>query len=639
MAIKSDEIVNIIKSAIDTFNADAEARNVGTVVEVGDGIAQIYGLEGALASEMLEFPNGVMGLALNLEEETVGAVILGDASAIKEGDTVKTTGRVVEVPVGQALLGRVVSPLGEPLDDKGPIEATRTRPVERIAPGVIVRKSVDTPVQTGIKAVDALIPIGRGQRELIIGDRQTGKTAIAIDTIINQKGKGLVCIYVAIGQKLSTVAQTVAVLEQHGAMGHTIVVVAGAEDPAPLQYLAPYAGVTIGEEVMEAGVEVEGEGLVKDALCVYDDLSKHAWAYREMSLLLRRPPGREAYPGDVFYLHSRLLERAARLNDDNGGGSLTALPIIETQAGDVSPYIPTNVISITDGQIFLETDLFNAGQRPALNIGISVSRVGSAAQTKAMKSVAAPLKLDLAQYRSLAAFAQFASDLDKATRDQLTRGEKLSEVIKQPQYQPLPVEKQVAILYAATHGRLDDVPTPRVKEFESGLYRFLETERPQILEDLGRTRALSDEVAGKLDDAIEAFRTQAFGMEPSKSRGSQPGAVAEGTAGTPAGGDAQPAASGTAPAAAAATPPRSESGNQGTRPTAGDAGTAEAGDAPVATGGGSAAAATTPDADARPAATPASTGARPAGPAPETPDVKSVPSDPQTNPTDGGKPA
>ncbi|HTG41524.1 MAG TPA: F0F1 ATP synthase subunit alpha, partial [Methylomirabilota bacterium] len=460
----------------------------------------------ALALEMLEFPGGVMGMALNLEEETVGAVILGDASAIKEGDTVKTTGRVVDVPVGQALLGRVVDPLGRPIDDKGPIAAKTRRPVERIAPGVIVRQSVDTPVQTGIKAIDALIPIGRGQRELIIGDRQTGKTAIAIDTIINQKGKGLVCIYVAIGQKLSTVANTVAVLEANGALDHTIVVVAGAEDPAPLQYLAPYAGVSMGEEIMENGVELEGQGLVKDALCVYDDLSKHAWAYREMALLLRRPPGREAYPGDVFYLHSRLLERAARMNDENGGGSLTALPIIETQAGDVSAYIPTNVISITDGQIFLETDLFNAGQRPALNIGISVSRVGSAAQTKAMKKVAAPLKLDLAQYRSLAAFAQFASDLDKATRDQLTRGEKLSEVIKQPQYQPLPVENQVAILYAATTGKLDDVPTSRLKDFENQFYRFLETEKPEILKELGESKALSDEVAKGLDEALTAFR-------------------------------------------------------------------------------------------------------------------------------------
>src|SRR6476659_6105634 len=506
MAIRSDEITSIIKSAIDSFDSGVETRSVGTVVEVGDGIAQIYGLSGALSSELLEFPGDVFGLALNLEEETVGAVILGNATAIKEGDTVKTTGKVVEVPVGQALLGRVVDPLGRPLDDKGPIDAKKTRPVERIAPGVIVRKSVDTPVQTGIKAIDALIPIGRGQRELIIGDRQTGKTAIAIDTIINQKGKGLVCIYVAIGQKLSTVAQTVAVLEQHGAMGHTIVVVAGAEDPAPLQYLAPYSGVAMGEEIMEVGVQVEGQGLVKDALCVYDDLSKHAWAYREMALLLRRPPGREAYPGDVFYLHSRLLERAARMNDENGGGSLTALPIIETQAGDVSAYIPTNVISITDGQIFLETDLFNAGQRPALNIGISVSRVGSAAQTKAMKKVSGSIKLELAQYRALAAFAQFASDLDKATRDQLTRGEKLSEVIKQPQYQPLPVEKQVVILVAATSGKLDDVPTARVKEFETQLYRFLETERPDILTDLAASGALTDEISDALNKAIDDFR-------------------------------------------------------------------------------------------------------------------------------------
>ena len=506
MAIRSDEIISIIKSSIDNFDATAETRNVGTVVEVSDGIAQVYGLAGALASELLEFPGGVYGMALNLEEETVGAVILGNATAIKEGDVVKTTGRVVEVPVGPQLLGRVVDPLGRPLDDKGPIMATRTRPVERIAPGVITRKSVDTPVQTGIKAIDALIPIGRGQRELIIGDRQTGKTALAVDTIINQKGKGLVCIYVAIGQKLSTVASTVATLEKYGAMEHTIVVVAGAEDPAPLQYLAPYSGVAMGEEVMENGVEVPGQGLVKDALCVYDDLSKHAWAYREMALLLRRPPGREAYPGDVFYLHSRLLERAARLNDDNGGGSLTALPIIETQAGDVSAYIPTNVISITDGQIFLETDLFNAGQRPALNIGISVSRVGSAAQTKAMKKVAGPLKLDLAQYRALAAFAQFASDLDKATRDQLTRGEKLSEIVKQPQYQPLPVEKQVAILQAATKGAVDDIPTPRVKEFEAGYYRFLEAERPELLTKLGATKTLDDELTTGLDEAVAAYR-------------------------------------------------------------------------------------------------------------------------------------
>jgi F-type H+-transporting ATPase subunit alpha len=505
MAIRSDEIISIIKDSIEKFDETLGSRNIGTVVEVGDGIAQVYGLDAALASELVEFPGGVMGMALNLQEETVGIVILGDAQAIKEGDIVKTTGRVVEVPVGQALLGRVVDPLGKPLDDKGAIETKKTRPVERIAPGVIVRQSVDTPVQTGIKAIDALIPIGRGQRELIIGDRQTGKSAIAVDTIINQKGQGLVCIYVAIGQKLSTVAQTVATLEKYDAMDHTIVVVAGAEDPAPLQYLAPYAGVAMGEEIMENSVKLDGKE-VKDALCVYDDLSKHAWAYREMALLLRRPPGREAYPGDVFYLHSRLLERAARLNKENGGGSLTALPIIETQANDVSAYIPTNVISITDGQIFLETDLFNAGQRPALNIGISVSRVGSAAQTKAMKQVAGPLKLDLAQYRALAAFAQFASDLDKATRDQLTRGEKLSEVVKQPQYQPLPVEKQVAILYTATTGKLDDVPTPRVKEFETQLYRFLETERPKILEELGKTRELTEDLEKALDEAIDEFR-------------------------------------------------------------------------------------------------------------------------------------
>jgi F-type H+-transporting ATPase subunit alpha len=505
MAIKADEITTIIKSAIDQFDAGVEMRSVGTVVEVGDGIAQVYGLEGALASELLEFPGGVMGMALNLEEETVGVVILGDYTSIKEGDQVKTTGRVIEVPVGVALIGRVVDPLGRPIDEKGPIRTKSTRPIERIAPGVIKRQSVDTPVQTGIKAIDALIPIGRGQRELIIGDRQTGKTAIAIDTIINQKGKGLVCIYVAIGQKLSTVAKTVAVLEQHGAMGHTIVVVAGAGDPAPVQYIAPYAGAAMGEEIMENGVELDG-AKVKDALCVYDDLTKHAWAYREMSLLLRRPPGREAYPGDVFYLHSRLLERAARLNAENGGGSMTALPVIETQANDVSAYIPTNVISITDGQIYLESDLFNAGQRPALNVGISVSRVGSAAQTSAMKKVAGPLKLDLAQYRELAAFAQFASDLDKATRDQLTRGEKTSEVLKQPQYEPLPVEKQVAILWVVTNGYLDEVPTPRIRDFEQRFYRFLESERGELLKTLGDKKALTDEIVEGLREATESFK-------------------------------------------------------------------------------------------------------------------------------------
>ncbi|CAN5728518.1 F0F1 ATP synthase subunit alpha [soil metagenome] len=505
MAIRSDDITTIIKSAIDQFDVGVESRSVGTVVEVGDGIAQVYGLGDALASELLEFPGGVMGMALNLEEETVGAVILGDFKHIKEGDQVKTTGRVVEVPVGPELIGRVVDPLGRPLDDKGPINAKRTRPVERVAPGVITRQPVDTPVQTGIKAIDALIPIGRGQRELVIGDRQTGKTAVVIDTIINQAGKDLVCIYVAIGQKLSTVAKTVAVLEQNGAMEHTVVVVAGAEEPAPLQYLAPYSGCAMGEEIMENGVEIGGQ-TIKDALCVYDDLTKHAWAYREMSLLLRRPPGREAYPGDVFYLHSRLLERAARLNDDFGGGSLTALPIIETQANDVSAYIPTNVISITDGQIYLESDLFNAGQRPALNVGISVSRVGSAAQTKAMKKVAGPLKLDLAQYRELAAFAQFASDLDKATRDQLTRGEKTSEVLKQPQYEPLAVEKQVAILWVVTNGYLDDVPTPQVRDFEQQFYRFLEAERDELLSSLGERQELSDEIVDGLRGATESFK-------------------------------------------------------------------------------------------------------------------------------------
>src|SRR6188472_3758498 len=549
MATRSEEITTIIKSAIDDFDAGVETRSVGTVVEVGDGIAQVYGLDGALSSELLEFPGGVRGMALNLEEETVGAVILGDYTNIKEGDTVKTTGSVVEVPVGVELIGRVVDPLGKPIDDKGPINAKSTRPVERVAPGVIKRKSVDTPVQTGIKAIDALIPIGRGQRELIIGDRQTGKTAVAVDTIINQKGKGLICIYVAIGQKLSTVAKTVAILEEHGAMEHTIVVVAGAEDPAPVQYLAPYAGAAMGEEIMENGVELDG-ALVKDALCVYDDLTKHAWAYREMSLLLRRPPGREAYPGDVFYLHSRLLERAARLNEENGGGSLTALPMIETQANDVSAYIPTNVISITDGQIYLESDLFNAGQRPGLNVGISVSRVGSAAQTKAMKTVAAPLKLDLAQYRSLAAFAQFASDLDKATRDQLTRGEKLSEITKQPQYQPLPVEKQVAILYAATHGKLDDVPTPRVREFESQFYRFLETERPDILKELAEKNALSDELGEKLDEAIERFRVDVFGLDAARAEApAKPAPAPEASISASPAPPVEPAAAEAAPAA------------------------------------------------------------------------------------------
>jgi F-type H+-transporting ATPase subunit alpha len=504
MELRAEEISQIIKEQITDYDKKVELSETGVVLSVGDGIARIYGLEGALASELLEFPGGVKGMALNLEEETVGAVILGDYTQIKEGDTVKTTGSVVEVPVGPELIGRVVDVLGNPIDDKGPISATQTRPVERVAPGVITRQSVDTPLQTGIKAIDALIPIGRGQRELIIGDRQTGKTTVAIDTIINQKGKGVVCIYVAIGQKLSTIAQTVAVLEREGAMDHTIVVVAGAEDPAPLQYLAPYSGVAMGEFVMEEGVELDGQ-TVKDALCVYDDLTKHAWAYREMSLLLRRPPGREAYPGDVFYLHSRLLERAARLNEDHGGGSLTALPVIETQANDVSAYIPTNVISITDGQMFLESDLFNAGQRPALNVGISVSRVGSAAQNKAMKKVAGPLKLDLAQFRELAAFAQFASDLDKATRDQLNRGERISEVIKQPQYDPLPVERQTAILWVVTNGYLDDIELGQVRDFEEQFYRYLDSQQAELMANLA-AGDWDDDIIAALRSAADDFK-------------------------------------------------------------------------------------------------------------------------------------
>ena len=499
MTIRSDEITSIIRSEIDALDEGVDVSGVGTIVEVGDGIAQVYGLSGALAQELLDFGNGIMGMAFNLEEETVGALILGDYTSLKEGDQVKTTGRIVEVPVGDALIGRVVNPLGEPLDGKGKIETTRTRPIERIAPGVIVRQPVDTPVQTGIKAIDSMIPIGRGQRELIIGDRQTGKTAIAVDTIINQKGQDLICIYVAIGQKQSTVAQVVAQLEESGAMDHTIVVFAGASDPAPLQYLAPYAGVTMGEEFMDAG---------RDALCVYDDLSKHSWAYRQVSLLMRRPPGREAFPGDIFYSHSRLLERAARMNKKNGGGSLTALPIIETQAGDVSAYIPTNVISITDGQIFLQTDLFNQGQRPAVNAGISVSRVGGAAQIKAMRQVAGKLRIDLAQYRELAAFAQFSSDLDKATRDQLTRGEKTTEILKQPQYEPLPVEKQVVIIWAATNGLLDDVPTGKIAEFEIGLYRHLESGYEKVLPTIAKEKLLSDATIATLEKAVAEFKRE-----------------------------------------------------------------------------------------------------------------------------------
>src|SRR5215212_6428017 len=471
MAVRSQEIARILQQQISGQDLGTDTQNVGQVIEVGDGIARIWGLSDAVAGELLEFPGGpgdpsVMGLTLNLEEETVGAVILGPYTQIQEGSEVRRTGRIASVPVGDALIGRVVNAIGEPIDGKGPIATTKTRPVERIAPGVVRRQSVKTPVQTGIKPIDAMIPIGRGQRELIIGDRSTGKSVVAIDTIINQKGGDLICIYVAIGQKQSSIAETVGILEQYGAMEHTIVVSAAATDPAPMRYLAPFAGCAMGEEIMESG---------RDALIVYDDLSKHANSYREMSLLLRRPAGREAYPGDVFYLHSRLLERAARLSDENGGGSLTALPLIETQANDVSAYIPTNVISITDGQIYLEPDLFYAGIRPALNVGISVSRVGSSAQTRAMRKVAGPLKLDLAQYRELAAFSQFGSDLDAVTRRTLDRGARITEVFKQPQYQPLSMAQESSILYAVTNGFLDDVPVEKVQAFEAAWHQFMQS--------------------------------------------------------------------------------------------------------------------------------------------------------------------
>ncbi len=498
MAAKEQDIVSVIKAQIEQFGAPVTMVDVGTVIEVGDGIARIHGLAAARYNELLQFPGEVMGIALNLEEDNVAAIILGDDSGIKEGDEVRSTGRIAEVPVGEALIGRVVDPLGRPLDGKGKVKSSKVRPLERVAPNVVARKSVDTPVQTGIKAVDSMIPIGRGQRELIIGDRSTGKTAIALDTIVNQKGGDLVCIYVAIGQKASRVAQMVASLDAHGAMEHTIVVVANASDSVALQYLAPYAGCAIGEEFMEQG---------GDALIVYDDLSKHGWAYRQLSLLLRRPPGREAYPGDVFYLHSRLLERAARLNEDNGGGSLTALPIIETQAGDVSAYIPTNVISITDGQIYVETDLFNAGIRPALNVGLSVSRVGSAAQSKAMKKVAGKLKLAMAQYRELAAFAQFGTaELDKATRAQIDRGQRITEILKQPQFAPVSLEKQVMLLYAAINGYIDDVAVDRVVDFEAGFHKFMETEHPKVGKAIASTKDLSDETEKNLKAAIEEFK-------------------------------------------------------------------------------------------------------------------------------------
>ena len=499
MNLRPEEISSIIKEQIKNYSTKLEVSDVGTVIQVADGIARIHGLEKAMAGELLEFPNEIFGMVMNLEEDNVGAVLLGDSKNISEGDTVKTTGRVVEVPVGDAMLGRVVNALGQPIDGKGPIESNTYRPVERVASGVISRKSVDTPLQTGIKAIDSMIPIGRGQRELIIGDRQTGKTAIAIDTIINQKGQNVYCIYVAIGQKASTVANIVKTLEEYGAMDYTTVVAATASEQAPLQYIAPYAGCAIGEEWMEAG---------KDVLVIYDDLSKQAAAYRTLSLLLRRPPGREAYPGDVFYLHSRLLERAARLSDELGGGSLTALPIIETQAGDVSAYIPTNVISITDGQIYLETEMFNSGFRPAVNAGLSVSRVGGSAQIKAMKKIAGPIRTDLAQYRELAAFSQFGSDLDADTKERLAQGERIKEVLKQPQYQPMPVEYQVIIIYAATRKHLLDIAVADVLPFEKALFDYIDTKYPEIPASIRDTKVMSEEIEEKLVKAIAECKAE-----------------------------------------------------------------------------------------------------------------------------------
>lgn len=499
MNLRPEEISSVIKEQIMRYKTELDVSNVGTVIQVADGIARIHGLENAMQGELLEFPGEVYGMVLNLEEDNVGAVLLGTSRNINEGDTVKTTGRVVEVPVGDALTGRVVNSLGQPIDGKGPITTDKYRQIERVASGVISRKSVDTPLQTGIKAIDTMVPIGRGQRELIIGDRQTGKTAIAIDTIINQKGQGVHCIYVAIGQKASTVATIVQTLTEYGAMDYTTVVASTASELAPLQYIAPYSGCAIGEEWMERG---------EDVLVVYDDLSKHAAAYRTLSLLLKRPPGREAYPGDVFYLHSRLLERAARLSDELGGGSLTALPIIETQAGDVSAYIPTNVISITDGQIYLETEMFNSGFRPAVNAGLSVSRVGGAAQIMAIKKIAAPIRVDLAQYRELAAFAQFGSELDADTKEKLAQGERLKEVLKQPQYKPMPVEYQVIIIYAATNKYLLDIAVDRIADFEKELFTFIDTKYPEIPAAIKQEKVLSDDNEQTLIKAIKEFKAQ-----------------------------------------------------------------------------------------------------------------------------------
>ena len=499
MNIRPEEISSVIKEQIKGYSAKLDVSEVGTVIQVGDGIARVYGLDNAMSGELLEFENGVYGMAQNLEEDNVGVVILGSDEGIKEGSSVKLTGRVAEVPVGDALIGRVVNALGQPIDEKGPINTTKARPIERVAPGVITRKSVDVPLQTGIKAIDAMVPIGRGQRELVIGDRQTGKTAICIDTIINQKGKNCICIYVAIGQKASTVARIVNTLEKTGAMDYSIVVSSTASDSATLQYIAPYSGVAMAEEYMENG---------KDVLIVYDDLSKHAVAYRAMSLLLKRPPGREAYPGDVFYLHSRLLERSARLDEKYGGGSITALPIIETQAGDVSAYIPTNVISITDGQIYLESELFNSGMRPAVNAGLSVSRVGGSAQIKAMKKVAGPIRMELAQYRELQSFSQFGSDLDKDTLDRLNHGKRVMEILKQPQYKTLEVEKEVVILYAVTNKYLDDVPVEKIADFERGFFEFMEQNHDNILIEIKETGVMSDKATEELKSAIESFKAK-----------------------------------------------------------------------------------------------------------------------------------
>jgi F-type H+-transporting ATPase subunit alpha len=496
MDIKADEISKIIREQIGSFAVDVDVAEVGSIISVGDGIARVHGVDNAMAGEMLEFPKGVFGIALNLEEESVGAVLLGEFTEIKEGDPVKRTGRIISVPVGEEMLGRVVNALGQPIDGKGPITTKQFAPIERLAPGVVDRQPVKEPLQTGLKAIDAMVPIGRGQRELIIGDRQTGKTAVAIDAILNQKETGVICIYNAIGQKQSTIAQVVKTLQDADAMRYSIVVAAGASDPAPLLYISPYSACAIGEFFRDSG---------RHALCIYDDLSKHAQAYREISLLLRRPPGREAYPGDVFYLHSRLLERAAKLKTELGGGSLTALPVIETQAGDLSAYIPTNVISITDGQIFLESDLFNQGVRPAINVGNSVSRVGGSAQIRAMRQVAGTLRLDLAQYRELAAFAQFGSDLDKATQAQLTRGARLVEILKQPQYAPLPVERQVALVFAGTNGYLDNVALTDVRAFEVELYKFIETRHPQVFKDIATKKILDDQTKAALDAAVKQF--------------------------------------------------------------------------------------------------------------------------------------